>query len=105
METQKGKYKNPKVQISKRCEIVKSNNRIIKKIGKFKNKKVQICKRCEIVKSNNRIIQNPRVKICKVEIKRKYIPKVFQSGNILLHQLSNSNYCVSLNRLVLQHRK
>ena len=30
-ETQKGKYKNPKVQKSKRCEIVKSNNKIIQK--------------------------------------------------------------------------
>ena len=30
-ETQKGKYKNPKVQLCKRCEIVKSNNRIIQK--------------------------------------------------------------------------
>ena len=28
-ETQKGKYKNPKVQKFKRCEIVKSNNRIM----------------------------------------------------------------------------
>ena len=31
-ELQKGKYKNPIVQKSKRCEIVKSNNRIIKKL-------------------------------------------------------------------------
>ena len=30
-ETPKGKYKNPKVQKSKRYEIVKSNNRIIQK--------------------------------------------------------------------------
>ena len=30
-ETQKGKYKNPKVQKSKRCEIVKSNKRNIQK--------------------------------------------------------------------------
>ena len=30
-ETQKGKYKNPKVKKSKRCEIVKYNNRIIQK--------------------------------------------------------------------------
>ena len=43
-ETQKVKYKNPKVQKSKRCEIVKFNNRIIQKIEKFKNRKVQICK-------------------------------------------------------------
>ena len=30
-EPQKGKYKNPKVQKSKRCEIVKFKNRIIQK--------------------------------------------------------------------------
>ena len=30
-ETQEGKYKNPKGQKFKSCEIVKSNNRIIKK--------------------------------------------------------------------------
>ena len=30
-ETQKGKYKNPKVQKSKRREIVNTNNRIIQK--------------------------------------------------------------------------
>ena len=30
-ETQKGKYKNPQVQICERCERVKSNNRIIQK--------------------------------------------------------------------------
>ena len=30
-ETRKGKYKNLKVQKSKRCEIVKSNNIIIQK--------------------------------------------------------------------------
>ena len=30
-ETQKGKMKNPKVQKPKRCENVKSNNRIIQK--------------------------------------------------------------------------
>ena len=30
-ETQKGKYKNPGVQKSKRCEIVKSNNIINEK--------------------------------------------------------------------------
>ena len=28
---EKGKYKNPKVKICKRCEIVKSNNSIIQK--------------------------------------------------------------------------
>ena len=75
-ETQKGKYKNPKVQKSNRCEIVKSINRFIKKIEKFKyakdvkqqnpiielfkNLTVQIFKRCEIVKSNNRIIQKSK---------------------------------------------
>ena len=31
-KTQKGKIKNPKVQKSKRCENVKSNNRIIQKM-------------------------------------------------------------------------
>ena len=36
-ETLKGKMKNPKVQESKRCENVKSNNRIIHKIKKLKN--------------------------------------------------------------------
>ena len=30
-ETQKGKYKNLKIKKSKRCEILKSNNRIIQK--------------------------------------------------------------------------
>ena len=29
--TQKGKYKNPKVQKCRKCEIVKSKNRIIQK--------------------------------------------------------------------------
>ena len=48
-ETQKGKKQ--KVQKSKRCELVKSNNRISKK------SKVQKSKRCEIEKSNNGIIQ------------------------------------------------
>ena len=52
-ETQKGKYKNLKIKKSKRCEILKSNNRIIQKY-------VQICKRCEIVKSRNRIIQKSK---------------------------------------------
>ena len=36
-ETQKGKYKNPKVQKSKRSENVKSNNKLL-----FKNRKVEI---------------------------------------------------------------
>ena len=35
-ETQKGKMKNTKVQKSKRCENVKSNNRIIQKVRKWK---------------------------------------------------------------------
>ena len=43
----------PKVKKFKRCEIVKFNNRITQsKIEKFKNQKVQMCKRREIVKSN-----------------------------------------------------
>ena len=44
--TKKGKYKNPKVQKFKRCEIVQSNNRIIQKlesseIQKFKYAKLK----------------------------------------------------------------
>ena len=38
--TQKGKMKNPKVQKSKRCENVKSNNRIIQKMRKCKIQKM-----------------------------------------------------------------
>ena len=40
-ETQKGKYKNPKVQKSKRCDVVKSNNRIIQKSKSSKIKKLK----------------------------------------------------------------
>ena len=43
-ETQKVKYKNPKVRISQRCEIVKSNNRIIKKLESSKIKKFKYAK-------------------------------------------------------------
>ena len=35
-ETQKGKIKNPKIKKFKRCENVKSNNRIILKMRKCK---------------------------------------------------------------------
>jgi hypothetical protein len=39
-ETQKWKYKNPKVQKSNRCEIVKSNNRIIQKSKSWNIQKI-----------------------------------------------------------------
>ena len=35
-ETQKGKMKNPKVQKSKRCDNLPSNNKIIQKMRKYK---------------------------------------------------------------------
>ena len=43
-ETQKGKYKNLKVQKSKRCEIVKSNIRTIQKSKSSKIEKFQYAK-------------------------------------------------------------
>ena len=58
-ETQKGKMKNRKVPKS---NDVKMSNPIIEL---FKNRKVQISKRCENVKCNNRIIQKSKVQICK----------------------------------------
>ena len=39
-ETQKGKMKNTKFQKCKRCENVKSNNRIIQKMRKCKIQKM-----------------------------------------------------------------
>ena len=53
-ETLKGKYKNTKFK-SKRCEIVKSNDRIIRK--------VKICKRSERVNPKIELLKNSKVQI------------------------------------------
>ena len=60
-ETQKGKMKNPKFKNSK-IQKFKMLNLIIEL---FKNQKVQISKRCENVKFNNRIIQKLKIQIYK----------------------------------------
>ena len=51
-ETQKGKMKNPKVKKFKRCENVKSNNRIIQKMRKCKIQKMWKCKIQKMWKCN-----------------------------------------------------
>ena len=96
-ETLKGKYKNPKLK-SKRCEIVKSNNRIIQK--------VKICKRSEIVnpiiellkkfKSSNyakdvKYKENIHLRIIYVNIRRKAISS--RPLKAPLRTLNHALYC------------
>ena len=51
--TQKEKYKNPKVKKSKSCEIVKSNNRIIKKSKRSHMQKMRNIKKIYGAFENN----------------------------------------------------
>ena len=57
IQRRKLRKENTRIQKLKNPKDVKKSNPIIEL---FKNQKVQICKRCEIVQSNNRIIQKSK---------------------------------------------